>query len=107
MALSADQELIVRSWVGDDPTTSYLEDLYDVVGSWDEVVRTTLRRKIALLSEDPSSISVPGLSVSNSQNLQAMQQTLKDFNNSGGTGLDEDSTMGMGTGRITRVNNIR
>jgi hypothetical protein len=107
MALSPDQEIIVRTWVGDDPTTSELEDLYTVLGSWDEVVRATLRRKIALLSEDPTSLTVPGLSISNSSQISALQQMLKDFNNSGGTGLDADSAMGVMTGRIVRANNVR
>jgi hypothetical protein len=107
MALSADQEIVLRTWVGDEPTVAYLEDLYAVHGSWDQVVISTLRRKIAVLSEDPTSISVPGLSITNGQQVIAVQQTLKDFMNSGGTGLDEESTMGVQFGRIVRADNIR
>lgn len=107
MALLAEEELVIRTWVGDDPTASELEDLYTVLGTWDEVVRATLRRKIALLTEEPSSLSVPGLSVSNGQQIMSLQQLLKDFNNSGGTGLDSESTMGLNTGHIVRINNIR
>lgn len=107
MQLSADAELIIRTWVGDEPLTTDLEALYDVVLSWDAVVEATIRRKIALLSEDPSSISVPGLSVSNGQQIQTLQALLKEFKNSDGTGLDAEALGGIGIGRIVRVGNGR
>lgn len=108
MALSADQETILRTWVGDDPTNAELEALYAIHESWDEVVRSTLRRKIALLSEDPTSLSVPGLSISNGQQITTLQQLLRDFNNSGGTGLDETpGTGGFTISKVVRANASR
>jgi hypothetical protein len=107
MALSDEQELVLRTWVGDDPTTSYLEDLYAALGSYDEVVRSVINRKIATLAEQPSSISVPGLSISNGQQLVALQELLKRFNASGGTGLDSEVSTGILFGRLVRNANER
>lgn len=106
MPLSSDQEAVIRVWLGDDFTTSYLEGLYDgmEVGSWDKVVVLALRRKIALALEQPSSISVPGLSLSWGQQLTYLNTMLKDFLNSEGTGLDEESTMGIRIGHLVRNN---
>jgi hypothetical protein len=107
MALSDETLLVLRTWVGDDPTDSYLEDLYAALGSYDEVVRAVINRKIAVLAEQPSSISVPGLSISNGQQLMALQELLKRFNSSGGTGLDADSSTGLSFGRLVRNANER
>ena len=106
MALSADQELIIRTWVGDDFEASYLEDLYAALGNWDDVVRAAIRRKIAILSEDPTSISVPGLSISNGQQVVALQDLLDRFDAEGGTGL-EDAVAGMTVAKLVRADNIR
>ncbi len=108
MPLSADQLRVIRTWVGDEPTTSYLDELYLQYGLCDDVVRASLRRKIALLAEQPSSISLPGgLSVSNGQQLISLQQTLRDFNNVGGTGLDTDGLVGLKTAKLVRTTNVR
>lgn len=104
MPLSDDQEAVIRVWVGDDLTTSYLEGLYDGMdpSSWDQVVILALRRKIALAAEQPASISVPGLSLSWGQQLTSLQATLRDFLQGAGTGLDEESTMGVVIGHLVR-----
>lgn len=109
MALSADQLRVIRTWVGDEPTEAYLNELYTQFALCDEVVRASIRRKIALLTEQPSSISLPGgLSISNGQQLISLQQTMRDFNNAGGTGLDEDTTVGgIQTAKLVRATNVR
>lgn len=106
MPLSDDQEAVIRTWVGDDLETSYLEGLYDGMApdsSWDQVIIMSLRRKIALASEQPASFSVPGLSLSWGQQVDALNKILSDFLQSGGTGLDEVSTMGAFVGHLVRV----
>lgn len=105
MPLSPEQETVIRVWVGDDLPNSYLEGLYDGMApnsSWDQVVIMALRRKIALASEQPASFSVPGLSLSWGQQLMYLQQTLRDFMNGEGTGLDEEATMGIRIGHLVR-----
>lgn len=107
MPLSADQEAVIRVWIGDDLSNSYLEGLYDGMApdsSWDQVVIMALRRKIALAMEQPASISVPGLSISWGQQGLYLQQQLEAFLNSDGTGLDEGSTMGIHIGHLVRHN---
>jgi hypothetical protein len=106
MPLSDDQEQVIRTWIGDDLDNSYLEGLYDGMApdsSWDQVVIMALRRKIALASEQPQSFSVPGLSLSWGQQVDALNKTLSDFLQSAGTGLDEVSTMGAFVGHLVRV----
>ena len=95
--LTPEQEAALRAWVGDDLSNSYLEGLYDgmIEQSWDQVVIMALRRKIAVAAEQPYSLTVPGLSISWGHRWQALNQMLKDFFSSGGTGLDEGSTMGF------------
>lgn len=105
--LSSDQELIIRTWVGDDPTSSELEELYDALGSWDEVVTATLRKQVADLTSQPSSFSVPGLSISIGQQLQAAQLNYKAWLNGNGTGLDGEATMGLLVGQIVRPTSTR
>jgi hypothetical protein len=105
--LSAEEELILRVWVGDDVSNSYLESLYDAMApdsSWDAVVVGTLRHQIALAAGQPQSFSVPGLSLSWGQQVDALNQMLDDFLMTSGTGLDgEDGTMGgVGIGHLLR-----
>lgn len=107
MPLSPSEEAVIRVWVGDDLTTLYLEGLYEGMApdsSWDKVVILALRRKIALALEQPASFSVPGLSISWGQQLTYLQTMLKDFLNGEGTGLDEESTMGIRIGHLVRNN---
>jgi len=102
MTLSAENELTIRTWIGDDLEVSYLEDLYANLASWDQVVISALRRKIAVAAAQPASISVPGLSISWGQQLTYLRQTLTDFMNGSGLGLDEESTMGVIVGHLVR-----
>lgn len=109
MALSTEKERILRQWVGDEPLVSDLEDLYTQTASYDQVVLITLRTKIARLSEQPSSINVPGLSVNFRQSEQNLRQTIKDFIAAGGTGLDAESLglLGIQSSTIRRHNRRR
>jgi len=107
MPLSLDQEAVIRVWIGDDLPNSYLEGLYDGMApdsSWDQVVIMALRRKISLALEQPASFSVPGLSLSWGQQALYLQNMLDEFLNSEGTGLDEESTMGIRIGHLVRTN---
>jgi len=99
--LTADQELALRVWVGDDPTLEYLQSIYDLTESLNETVVYVLNRKIALASEEPASLSVPGLSISWGNQLQNLQQLLKSFLAT--PGLDEGYNLGAFTvGQLTR-----
>jgi hypothetical protein len=100
MPLGADALATIRDWVGPDPTDDELEARYVRVGSYDRVVETELRHQISELASQPSSVTVPGLSVTFGQQLQAKMDILKSFLFTG-TGLDED---GYGTVVIHRLN---
>lgn len=102
MSLSDEQELVIRTWVGDDLETAYLEGLYDALANWDQVVISALRRKIALAEAQPTSFSVPGLSISWGQQLTYLRQTLTDFMNGPGLGFDEETTLGVVVGHLVR-----
>ena len=88
MALTADELTAIRAWVGNEPTDAELNERYDRLESLDAVVEETLEAKLALLLEQPSSVSLPsGLSVTITQNMTEMRQTLKRFKNT--TSLDD------------------
>lgn len=101
MPLSPDAIVTIRGWVGSEPADSTLNTLYDQYLNHDEVVVYILRSRIAELSLEPSSVTVPGLSISHGSDLQAAQDALKNFMSSGGTGL-EVTAYGVGTGKLTR-----
>jgi hypothetical protein len=93
----------IRSWVGPGPTDEALEEAYARLGSFDAVVEEMLRVQYTDLISQPSSLSVPGLSISNGQNLTALENLYKRFKNQGGTGLDDpDTTPGPGVYHLVR-----
>ena len=102
MSLTSDELIVLRSWVGDGPTTSELDSLYTQYSDYDEVVRYVLRKRLSALTEEPASLSVPGLSYSNGINITSLESLLKRFDNEGGTGLNEDSTGGLRIARLVR-----
>jgi hypothetical protein len=74
----------IKSWVGSEWSTSDIEDRFDRLGNFDEVVLEILNQQIADLSAQPSSFSVPGLSVSQGQNMITLSETIKRFRGAGG-----------------------
>lgn len=80
MPLSDDQVRVIRSWVGDRPRGEDLEERYTRLGDIDEVIRETLRSQLAKLLASPSSFSTPdGLSVSTSENIRTLRETIDKF----------------------------
>lgn len=102
MPLSADQIAKVRSWVGDEPNNTELQRIFARTNSADELVREVLRGRLVALTQEPASLSVPGLSISNGQNIISLEGLLKRFENEGGTGLDTDSVTGIRSSRLVR-----
>lgn len=95
----------IRGWVGSLPSDDEIEEIYNRLGNFDATVLEILRTRLADYTSEPSSLSVPGLSISNTSNISALQQLISDFENSGGLGLDDDPlAMGFGTGRLVRKN---
>lgn len=103
MPLSDDQTQVVRSWVGNAPTQEELDNLYDQFDSVDKVVELTLRARLADYTSQPASISVPGLSISNQQNLTSLENLIKKFEADGGTGLDDSSVSGVSVSHLKRT----
>jgi hypothetical protein len=106
MPLSADGELAVRRWVGSEDlvSTAELNSLFDQLGGHDVTVLHVLRQRQVELVSQPSSLSVPGLSITNSTNIAELRELIKAFEAEGGTGLDEDSAIAapFSIGRLTR-----
>lgn len=100
MALTDDQFATIRSWVGDGPTEDQIEEAYLRNGSFDGAVLEILRSQLSTLLGQPSSLTVPGLSVSNGQNIISLQQQIRDLR-AQGTGLDSGLT-GTGTYKMVR-----
>ena len=103
MPLSDDQLQVVRSWVGTAPTQDELDSLYDQFGSVDKVVELTLRARLAEYTSQPASLSVPGLSISNQQNITSLENLIKKFESDGGTGLDSSSVSGVRVAHLKRI----
>ena len=93
----------MKAWVGSAWPTPDIEDRYESLGSFDEVIKQILNQQIADLAAQPSSISVPGLSISNTQNLQSLEQTLSRFLASGGSNLDVVTSAYPGTTQMVRT----
>src|SRR4249919_3614218 len=101
--MTEDELAAIRSWVGPGPTDEALEEAYERLGSFDAVVEEMLRKQYTDLISQPSSLSVPGLSISNSQNITGLEHLIKAFKNQGGTGLDDpDVTPGPGVVHLVR-----
>lgn len=93
----------MRAWVGSAWPSSDIEDRYEALGTFDAVVTQILNQQIADLSNTPSSISVPGFSISNTQNLQSLEETLRRFKAGGGTDLDVVTSAYPGTSQMVRT----
>lgn len=103
MPLSDEQSQVVRSWVGTSPTQDELDELYDQFNSVDKVVEMTLRARLAEYTSQPASLSVPGLSISNQQNITSLENLIKKFEANGGTGIDNSSVAGVRVSRLKRI----
>ncbi len=105
MPLSAENEVIVRRWVGDEDliSTAALDTLYDQFGTYDEVVLHVLRQRQVELVSQPSSLTVPGLSITNTTNIAELRELIDDFMEAGGTGLDGDASVVPAAFKVTHL----
>lgn len=97
MAVLTDDDIAaIKSWVGSDWSESDIEDRFDRLENTDDVVLEILNTQIADLAAQPSSFSVPGLSVTQGQNMITLSETLKRFRANGG--------LSGGAVRFVRIN---
>lgn len=96
MALTADELAYARSWIGELETDAIftarvdrLDASYeDHVQAVDAAIEESIRARIAVLTLDqPSQMSIPGVSVGWGANIQALQKTLSDFVHTKGSGV--------------------
>lgn len=100
MTLPADDLVVLRQWVGTEPDDASLEALYVVYENYDEVVLNVLNTRLAELTLELGSVTVPGVSISHSTDLEALKLLLKNFRNGGGTGLEDSFEGGFRTQSI-------
>lgn len=101
MALTSDEETVVRSWVGTTVSIDVLNERHDRLGTLNGVVLEELRAQLTELSSQPSSLTLPsGLSVQITQNITELQQRIKMFELS--ADLDGDVELEPGFGRMKR-----
>jgi len=99
------QEAVLRSFVGEEVVTADLQERYDRLDNFDEVVLEVLRGQLAVLVSDGSAVVVvDGITINNTENIRAMRQQIKDFENNGGTGLETTTELGAQVKKVTRKN---
>lgn len=103
MAFTDDEEAVLRSFVGDTADLGDMEEAYDRLGNFDEVVLETLRHQLSVMVSDETSLFViDGMTLNKTENIRALERKIKDFKNQGGTGLEEEQTMGTQVVPMTR-----
>ena len=86
MPLTDDEMTVVRSYVGPTESDATLNERYDRLGTIDLAIEESLRSQLAVLRAAPASVRLPsGLSVNNSNNIEALQKALDKFIANGGT----------------------
>ena len=101
--ITAGEEAVLRSFVGDEVLLSDLQSRYDRLEDFDEVVLEVLRHQLSEFVSDGSAVIViDGITINNTENIRALRQQIKDFENNGGTGLEEPTTLGAQVRRLTR-----
>lgn len=90
MAITDDAIAVIKSWVGSGWDEDDISDRFDRLGSYDATVTEILNQQIADLAAQPSSLSVPGFSISQGQNMSTLKDTLERFLATGGTGIDDE-----------------
>lgn len=101
MPATSDELKVARSWIGTTEDDDTFNERYDRLGSLDDAIAESLRAQLAVLVLDqPAQVSTPdGTSVGFAANIKALQESLAEFIDEGGT--DEASTTSIA--RITRT----
>lgn len=92
--LTQDQLRVVRSWVGEAADEATLQERYARLSDLDGVILEEMRAQYAALIEQPSSISVDGVSIGYGENIRALRERINDFVKVGGTQLDDTPPQG-------------
>ena len=101
--ITAGEESVLRSFVGDEVLLSDLQERYDRLENFDEVVLEVLRHQLSVLVADGSAVVViDGITINNTENIRALRTQIKDFESNGGTGLEDTTSLGVKVKRVTR-----
>lgn len=102
-AITEDQEAVLRSFVGDLESIGDLQDRYDRLDDFDKVVLETLKSQLAVIvSDETAFFVVDGLTINKIENVRALERAIKNFSNSGGTGLETPPTTGVIVTKMVR-----
>lgn len=105
VAMTTDQLAVVRSYVGEVVTDADLQARHDRLQNIDSVVVETLRARLAVLANDePGTVVVDGITISQGENMRQVEKALRDFIAGTGTGLETgDSIVGSSIGEQVRA----
>lgn len=91
MALTYDDVLIIRQWVGNEYEENDIYSEYDLQGTVDLTIIAILRKQLAEAITQPVSVIVPGLTITWGNRAQMLKDRLDTFIAEGGTdGLPEE-----------------
>lgn len=94
--ITVDQEAVLRSFVGQNVDIGDLQEAYDRLGNFDDVVLEVLRGQLsALVSDDVSVINAEGLTLNTVENIRALERAISSFKSTGGTGLETTTDLGV------------
>jgi hypothetical protein len=103
MPLAPEGLTAIRQWVGTTPDDTIIGNIFTgQADNHDRTVMFILRQRLAALTTEPSSLTVPGLSISHSTDYQALIELMKQFRTQGGTGLDEEAMFMVGSSSMRR-----
>lgn len=102
MALTYDQTQTIRSWVGQDVSQTTLEKKYARLGDVDAVILEVLNDLLVEAIASPTTISLPGLSLTFQDAVRGIQDLIDRFIGQGGTDGFPD-TAGVSVKRFVRT----
>lgn len=101
--ITAAQETVLRSYVGQQEAISDLQDSYDRLENFDLVVLEILRKQLAIMQSDEAGIFVvDGVTINKTENMRMLRDAIKDFKNGGTTGLEADPVGGAKVVKLKR-----
>lgn len=101
MPTTADEFALALSWIGPWEDQVSFDERYDRLGDLDDAVLESMRAHRAKLISRASSITVEDISISNTENIRALDRAIEEFTTVGGT---EESSLTTNVTKLSRLN---